>query len=91
MKNLRSIPKISKGSGRIPFANPTIINSSNWNAVCFPFSVAERGLFRMRTLKATIVAALVVLGLVGFLATNAIAAVAHTFCTVSVAVFAAQD
>ncbi len=45
----------------------------------------------MRTLKATIVAALVVLGLVGFLATNAIAAVAHTFCTVSVAVFAATS
>ena len=42
----------------------------------------------MRTLKAVIVAVLIIFALVGLLATNAIATLAQAFCLVSVAVFA---
>jgi len=42
----------------------------------------------MRNLKVIVVATLIALALVGLFATNAIATVAQSFCTVSVIVFA---
>jgi hypothetical protein len=42
----------------------------------------------MRNLKAIVVAALIALALVGLFATNAIATLAQSFCTISVIVFA---